>query len=234
MGMILEGGGLVARRARTTDMARVMALREACFGPAGGPDRFDPAFRHLLVEDEAGRPLCTLRWQVLAPGDLPRAACAESYDLAPLATRPGPSMEIGRFCTAPGARDGAALRLALAALTRLVVAGRVARLFGSASLAGADPERHAPALAWLAAHHRATLDAPPAWHAAETVPLVGAAPDRAGLPPLLRAYLDLGAQVGDHAVIDRAMDTLHVLCLLEVEAIPPRRARALRALAFGT
>jgi len=51
------------------------------------------------------------------------------------------------------------------------------------------------------------------------------------VPPLLRGYLSLGAQVSDHAVIDRQMATLHVLTLLDVARIAPARARLLRAVA---
>ena len=51
------------------------------------------------------------------------------------------------------------------------------------------------------------------------------------MPPLLRTYLGMGGWVSDHAVIDRAMNTLHVFTGVEVAAIPPARAKALRAIA---
>ena len=54
-----------------------------------------------------------------------------------------------------------------------------------------------------------------------------------GLPPLLRSYLALGAWVSDHAVIDRDLNTLHVLVALDVARIPAARARSLHALAAG-
>jgi putative hemolysin len=50
------------------------------------------------------------------------------------------------------------------------------------------------------------------------------------MPPLLRSYLVMGAQVSDHAVIDRQMNTLHVFTAIEVCAIPPARKARLRAL----
>jgi putative hemolysin len=52
-----------------------------------------------------------------------------------------------------------------------------------------------------------------------------------GVPPLLRTYLGMGGWVSDHAVIDRALDTLHVFTGVEIARIPPARARALRAIA---
>ena len=54
---------------------------------------------------------------------------------------------------------------------------------------------------------------------------------RQQIPPLLRSYLAMGGWVSDHAVIDRQMNTLHVFTGLEIAAIPPNRARLLRALA---
>ena len=51
------------------------------------------------------------------------------------------------------------------------------------------------------------------------------------LPPLMRGYLAMGGKVADHAVTDPALDTLHVFTGVEVAAIPPARARLLRAIA---
>jgi putative hemolysin len=51
------------------------------------------------------------------------------------------------------------------------------------------------------------------------------------MPPLLRSYLAMGGWVSDHAVVDRDLGTLHVFTALEIAALPPARARRLRALA---
>jgi L-ornithine Nalpha-acyltransferase len=51
------------------------------------------------------------------------------------------------------------------------------------------------------------------------------------MPPLLRTYLAMGGWVGDHAVVDRELGTLHVFTALEIRAIPEARARLLRGLA---
>ena len=52
-----------------------------------------------------------------------------------------------------------------------------------------------------------------------------------GMPPLLRSYLVMGGWVSDHAVVDNDLNTLHVFTGLEISAIPPGRARLLRAAA---
>ncbi len=232
---------MVAREALGDAREQAMALRERCFVALGGAkvdaDEFDALCRHVLIEDAAGRALCTFRWRVFEAGAVSGAASAEAYDLAFLAEWPGRLMEIGRFCIAPEARDGEALRLAIAVLTRLVVEARATLLFGCASFPGTDSEPHGPSLAWLGAHHLAPVGLRPDRRAAETRGLAGPLTDpraaRAGLPPLLRSYLGMGGVVSDHAVIDRRMNTLHVLCMVDLAAIPPGRARALRALAFG-
>ena len=51
----------------------------------------------------------------------------------------------------------------------------------------------------------------------------------AAMPPLLRSYLAMGGWVSDHAVVDPAMQTMHVFTGVEVAAIPPSRKRLLRA-----
>ena len=53
----------------------------------------------------------------------------------------------------------------------------------------------------------------------------------AAMPPLLRTYLLMGGWVSNHAVVDHQLDTLHVFTGLEIRAIPPARARLLRAVA---
>ena len=165
---------------------------------------------------------------------LPASYTASAYDLSPLAGYARPVMEVGRFCAVAGVTSDV-LRLAWGALAGLVDAERVGLLIGCSSFAGADPARHAAALALLGQHHRGPAALIPGVRAAQVVPLAGPVPDRraalAGLPPLLRSYLGLGGWVGDHAVIDTVMDTVHVFTALSVDAVPAARARALRALA---
>ena len=42
------------------------------------------------------------------------------------------------------------------------------------------------------------------------------------MPPLIKGYLRLGAQIGSHAVIDRLFGTIDVLVVLKVAQINPR------------
>lgn len=201
------------------EASEALALRERVFR-GGAPDRDDQddRCRHLVVRDR-GRAVACLRLRRFAAGeDLNSAYAARFYDLDGLPD--GLRFEIGRFCTDPAAADPAVLRLALGVL-RSETAG-AALLFGCSSLPGGAAD-HRAALAALAPHAR-----PMRRKAAETLDLSQAGADPARLPPLLRMYLALGAEVSDHAVLDRDLDTLHVLTLLDPARVPPALASALR------
>lgn len=241
---VLAKGLYAARLAETgADLLAAQRLRHLCFvaarglGPEGGldGDRHDAGAQHMLVEDADGQLVCCWRMRVFADGGgLADSYAAGFYDLSPLARYAAPLVEMGRFCIRPDRRDPDILRLAWGAMTRFVDQAGVGLMFGCASFAGADPARHQGALCHLAQRHMG----PPAMLPRRAAPdwvdlraLAPARPDPSGVPPLLRTYLLMGGWVGDHAVIDRQMDTLHVFTAVETGAVPPARARALRELA---
>ena len=233
----INTGRLTARLAETSeDIGRAQALRHLCFHgrPGLDADGFDPLCQHVLLESEAELLGC---YRVLA---VPEGAAGQSYsgqryDLTRLAGWRAPMLELGRFCLAPGQPDPDLMRLAWAMLARLVDRAGAALLFGCTSFPGADPAQHIAALSLLAASAPPPALAP-GRRSPEILALQGlTCPDprqaRAQLPALLRSYLALGGWVSDHAVIDRQMNTLHVFTAVEIAAIPPARARALRLLA---
>jgi putative hemolysin len=242
---ILERGRFAARIAQTgADLAAAQALRRTCFGrgdqagACGTPDAIDTLCQHVLIFDRGGAVACTYRLRLFETGaDLSDSYAAGFYDLAPLAARPGPLVELGRFCIRPGVGDPDVLRLAWAVLTAIVDRAGAAMLFGCSSFPGTDPAPYAEGFALLADRHVAPAAWRPGPRAPRTVALAGGGPPgpRAGqaLPSLLRSYLGMGGRVSDHAVIDAVLGTLHVFTGLEVAAIPPARARALRAMAAG-
>jgi putative hemolysin len=242
--VLVQTGALVARLANgPSDIARAQELRHLCFRAARGlsapggreVDRFDDLCQHVLIEDGLGGLLGGFRALILPVPRIGESYSAQFYDLTPLSTQPGPMLELGRFCTHPEASDPDVLRLALAAITRLVETAGVTLMFGCTSFPGADPDRHASALAYLGQHHLAPAGKGPGRRGVASVTLPKLADDKGrtapALPPLLRSYLALGGWVSDHAVIDPDLDTLHVFTAVEVARIPPARVRALRALA---
>ena len=232
---------MVARLAEgPADMARVMALRRAAFPRVSGAeeDAQDALSAHLMVEG-GGQLLGYFRVMLFGWGaGLGQGYAARFYDVGPLSGYARPIAEMGRFCVAPGGVPPDVLRLAWGAMTRIVDEGQAGLILGCTSFRGAGWEAHRAALALLAAEFVGPPEHLPGRKAAEVVDyprLVGPVVDRraslSGLPPLLRTYLGIGGWVSDHAVVDRELDTLHVLTCVEVDRVPPARAASLRAVA---
>ncbi|MEH6645595.1 MAG: GNAT family N-acyltransferase [Sulfitobacter sp.] len=220
-------------------MTASLALRARCFGAAGGiEDAFDDSAQHVMVQaQDSNELLATFRMSVLSGALLDQSYAAQYYDLSRLAAFDGPMLELGRFCIAPDHPDPDILRIAWAALTSYVNSTGVRLLFGCSSFAGTDTAAYLDAFALLKARHLAPANWAPDIRAPDVfnyAAQLDRAPDikraNAAMPPLLRTYLMMGGWVSDHAVVDRAMGTLHVFTGLEIEAIPPARKRLLRAL----
>lgn len=249
--LALLKGRYTARLASTpADLDAAQSLRYQCFKARRGliasgahgrdVDRFDASCLQMLLQEAgSGALVCTYRLMPLENGtDLHLSYAAQFYDLVGLSSFPAPMMELGRFCIAPGrAPDADLLRLAWGAIARVVDAKGVQMLFGCSSFDGADPARHHAALQSLAAHHLGPQALRPRKRHAETVAFAenptafDARLAQAQTPALLRTYLTMGGWVSDFAVLDRQLDTLHVFTALDIAAIPPARARALRAIA---
>lgn len=238
------------------DLRAAQNLRHRCFfgapfigvaarqgTPSNGydTDPHDALCRHVLVEDiAAGRLVCCFRFLPLQQAAMIETSyAAQRYDLSSLRGFSGPLVEIGRFCIDPCVKDPDVMRLAWGALARLVEDCDARILFGCASFRGTDAGAYRDAFALLSARHLG----PAQWRPGIRAPQVhrfadatrGHSPDlrRAmrQMPPLLRFYLAMGGWVGDHAVVDHQMDTLHVFTALQVDAVPAARARVLRSVA---
>ncbi len=237
-----------SRMAKTPeDLRAVQELRHAAFiaerGAVSRPDgldrdAFDDKCQHVLVEEAAtGRTVATFRLLPFGSGaDIHTSYSAQFYELHGLTDFTGPMVEMGRFCVAPGETHPDILRTAWSALAGYVDREGVAMLFGCSSFHGTDAQAYADAFAMLREQHLAPkrwlprIKAPNVFRFAQRF---RRQPDRTKalrtMPPLLRSYLSLGGWVSDHAVVDRDLNTLHVFTGLEVAAIPPARARLLKA-----
>lgn len=241
----LRHGRYLARLARDAeDVERAQALRARAFlGQDTGRDADDHDARclHVLVEEaESGDLVCCFRVLMLEDGaDIAHSYSAQFYELSALEGFEGRMAEMGRFCIAPDRLDPDILRLAWAAMTRLVDVNGVQMLFGCSSFKGVEADPYLDAFAMLGRRHLA----PRRWWPRVKAPAVFRFAQRLKrhkpdlkkamrhMPPLLRTYLMMGGWVSDHAVIDRQMGTLHVFTGVEIRAIPAARQRLLRALA---
>ncbi len=225
------------------DMQSALRLRAQCF--RGAPDisdldEMDPPCLHGIVEDLRDMSVVGA-FRILLQGngqDLCGCYAWRYYDLSSLANYPDRMLELGRFCTAPHVNDADVLRITMAALTRMVDGHGVRLMFGCCSFAGTDPSEYLHVFALLKQNH----SAPEIWKPQAKAPntfrfddiperSIPRSPADRKMPKLLKTYLEMGAWVSDHAVIDYDLGTLHVFVGLEVNRIPRKRAQALRAIA---
>ena len=204
-----EGGALV-------DPAAESAGRDA--------DEWDALCDHLLVrEDGTGEVVGTYR---LLPPD--RAALAGrsygdgEFDLSRHAgLRPG-LVEAGRSCVHADHRTGTVITALWAGVARYVLDRGATHLAGCASVPLADGGGTAAAV-WQTV--RAGHLAPASLRVVPHLPFDVEAPlpaERPVFPPLLRAYLKLGARVCGRPAYDPAFGTADLYVLLAMADIPPR------------
>ncbi|NSX55303.1 GNAT family N-acetyltransferase [Parasulfitobacter algicola] len=243
--LVFKKGNYNARLADgQSDVLRAQQLRYKAFRDYDSvgvdQDSFDEKCDHVLVEDiKTNALVCCFRLLPLNGGQhIGESYSAQYYELSALQDFKGPMVEMGRFCIDPDCYDANILRVAWAAMTKYVDNAGVELLFGCSSFQGIDAADYHDAFAILRDRHLA----PKRWLPKVKAPsvfrftnLLRGKPDRKQamlrMPPLLKTYLVMGGWVSDHAVVDRDLNTLHVFTGLEIKAIPPARARLLRAVA---
>ncbi len=246
MGLLLNRGRYRARLAQAPeDVQAAQRLRFRCFreGPVDGVDAddFDARCHHILVEDQqTGRLVCCFRLLRLSGGhEIGSSYSAQYYELSGLSDFGGAMVEMGRFCIEPAVKDPDVLRVAWGAMTKYVDDHGVEMLFGCSSFWGTDAETYLDAFDMLAERHLAPSRWLPRVKAPKVVRFAAQRLRRPmdrklallRMPPLLKTYLMMGGWVSDHAVIDSDLNTLHVFTALQISAIPPARAKALRLVA---
>ncbi len=197
-------------------------------------DKFDDLCDHLMVFDRS----LPLAEQAVGTYRLLRRSIAErhggfysasEYDLTPMLNQVGPQgglLELGRSCVHRDYRSNAIIQLLWRGISTYIDDHGIDFMFGCASLAGTDPDRHALALSYLHHNHLPPeswrVRALPARHETMNrlpVEQVSAKAAIHALPPLIKAYLRLGAYIGDGAVIDEQFSTTDVFILLPVSRI---------------
>jgi len=226
------------RLSTAADIRAAQRLRASVFGSTYGvhfaddldQDPFDAHCLHLGVRDlRSGELIATTR---LLDGRrrarLGSLYSESEFQLEGLDELQGPLLEIGRTCVANGHRTGAAIALLWAELAEVMAAGDYRYLMGCASLPMADGGLQATALLRQVAKNERT----PEIRAIPKRPLPSVeVPDNlvAQLPPLLKAYLRLGAQVCGAPCWDPEFGVADVFILLRREDLCPRYARHFKA-----
>lgn len=190
-------------------------------------DRLDSYCRHLTVHDRLNHRLvaCT---RILSD-EMARAAggfySAGEFDLDMIDSLPGRCMEIGRTCVHADYRGGAVIATLWQGIAAHIIEHGFDYVFGCASIGLEDGGGNAHAL----------LDqirdkyAAPERHRVrpyQPLPIADAPPQtRPRLPPLLKAYVSLGAKACGEPYWDRDFNCADVFMLLDVSELNPRYAR---------
>ncbi|MCU0951662.1 MAG: GNAT family N-acetyltransferase [Burkholderiaceae bacterium] len=223
--------------ARTAaDLADAQRLRFKVFaeelgaqvtGQAGhDADAFDDYCDHLLVRDDD-----TLRvvgtYRILPPHrarQIGRLYADGEFDLARLAHLRPSLIEVGRSCVHRDYRSGATILMLWAGLAQYMKLNGYQHLIGCASVPLTDGGRLA---AWVRDATQPALVSPE-YRAFPRLPFPHARIEPAGsheMPPLLRGYLRIGAQICGEPAWDPDFNTADFLVWLPLERMNRRYAR---------
>jgi putative hemolysin len=214
-----------AQRLRHQVFAEELGARLTGARDGHDADGFDPYCAHLVVRDGEGRVVATTR--LLTPEQADVAGgyySAGEFDLRPLLASGAHLLEIGRTCVHRDHRGGAALAMLWQGLARCVDLGRYDWLMGCASIP-LDPERGDAVAAYRMLAPRYLVDPALRVTPLRAVPESAGATAAAMLPPLLLAYLRLGARIGGEPCWDPDFGVADLLVLVDPKRIESRYAR---------
>ncbi|KTG16163.1 MULTISPECIES: GNAT family N-acyltransferase [unclassified Guyparkeria] len=191
-------------------------------------DRFDAHCHHLLVRNMAsGAVVACTRVLTDTQACLTGGFYSEQeFNLAGIRGLPGRVMEIGRTCVDPAWRRGGTIAALWAGLARFMADNRFGYLIGCASIPMDDGGATARAITDdLREQHLA----PAGRQVRPRRPLpalVDGAADASGrLPPLLKAYMRLGAKIGGEPCWDPAFGCADLFISLESGDLQSRYLR---------
>jgi len=194
-------------------------------------DDYDIHCRHIGVRDlNSGELVATTRLlDHQAAAGLGRYYSEEEFALHGLAKLEGPVLEIGRTCVDIAYRNGATIAVLWGELAEVLNEGGYRYLMGCASISMQDGGIQAHAVMqrlrerYLCTEH---LRAEPK-HPLPQLDLPGNV--IAEMPPLLKAYMRLGAKICGEPCWDRDFQVADVFILLKRDELCPRYARHFKA-----
>jgi putative hemolysin len=215
-----------AQRLRYAIFAGEMGARLHNRLPGLDHDRLDGYCQHLIVRDAVGQVVgCTRLLTAEAARRAGGFYSQTEFDLGPVLALPGRFVEIGRTCVHPDYRNGATISTLWSGLAAFIAAQRTDYLIGCASIPLGEDGGQARALyAELARRHLV----PEPLRVRPHLPLPrhdGVAYSHYTVPPLLKAYLRLGAQIGGEPCLDPDFQVADVFVLLSTRRIERRYAR---------
>ena len=133
-------------------------------------------------------------------------------------------LEAGRSCVHKNYRDGSVIKLLWRGLATYIVKNQVDIVFGCASFPSSNHNLFRNQLSYLKHYHSSPkyLKTKPLWKLKvkfKTIDkkLLNSNEEFRKLPPLIKAYIRVGAFVGSGAIVDKEFDTTDVLIVLETK-----------------
>lgn len=218
-----------SQRLRYHVFAEEMGARVHTALPGHEADAYDRFCHHLLVRDiRSGEVVAGTRILTDTQSRLCGGFYSETgFDFSAVLARPGRVIEIGRTCVAPHYRNGTAIGVLWSALARFMIIHRVDYMIGCASISLRDGGAEAQT---IAEHLRASHFAPESLRTYPHRPLAATTAGTAtatttAMPPLLKAYLRLGAWVCGDPCLDREFNVADLPLLLDIDRLNPRYMR---------
>lgn len=217
--------------------------------PTGHPqaidrDEFDQYCEHLIVQDhsriENGHPKVVGTYR-LRVSDLQenrekniQLYTATEFDLSQLMQKEGKVLELGRSCVHPDYRSGDVIMNLWSGIGEFLATHTIDYMIGCVSFPKANVDVHWDSLAYIKQYHRADADICPQAleqvkaHTDTDFPEMSKVEGKAvfrQLPPLLKAYIRMGARFGEGAVLDPVCDTLDLCVVVKCADIDPRYSK---------
>lgn len=216
-----------AQRLRYDIFAGEMGARLHNQMPGLDHDHLDPYCRHVLVWEPLTMQLigCT---RILSGESAQRAGGFYSqgeFDMNPILALPGRFAEIGRTCVHRDYRNGTTITALWSGIARFVAEQRIDYLIGCASIPLGENGAMAQAIFSELAQRYLTPDS---LRVKPLIPLPRhdiLARDDYPLPPLLKAYLRVGAQICGEPFLDEDFQVADVFILLSTQQLTRRYAR---------
>ena len=201
-------------------------------------DDYDTFADHLIVIDEA---IADPMQRIVGTYRLLRREAAQAYgrfytsnefDIGLLTRSDASLLELGRSCVLAEYRTRPVLQLLWQGITEYMIDHDIDLLFGCASFPGTDPKAIERELSYLYNFHLA----PPAlrpralaerYVEMDTLPREQINPKEifAGLPPLIKGYLRVGATIGQGAIVDRQWNSIDVCIVMPLQQVADRYRR---------
>lgn len=216
-----------AMRLRYKVFSEDMGANLASADEAIDKDCFDDYCHHLIVSDVTNGQVVGYS-RILTSALLPQVGSfysATEFELSQVIKADKNYMEIGRTCVDPDYRSGPVIALLWSAIGSFMADNHIDALMGCASISLADGGTKALA---IIDHLREKYFTSEDCRATPKLGVAQIAVNMDGkslLPPLLKAYLRMGAKVCGEACLDRDFNVADVLILLPKENINQRYMR---------